>query len=65
VNLVLLGALSGGISSDIDPARLADYKRYSALQRTGTSAEAARAICRLLFDNRWMTGSVLPLTGGL
>ncbi|MDC3957328.1 SDR family NAD(P)-dependent oxidoreductase [Polyangium jinanense] len=65
VNLVLLGALGGGISESLDPARLADYKRYSALQRVGTPVEAARAITRLALHNRWMTGSVLPITGGL
>ncbi len=65
VNLVLLGALGGGISEGLDPARLADYKRYSALQRVGTPGEAARAITRLLLENRWMTGSILPITGGL
>nr|WP_153824770.1 SDR family oxidoreductase [Polyangium spumosum] len=65
LNLVLLGALGGGISAGLDPARLADYKRYSALQRTGAPAEAARAITRLALHNRWMTGSVLPITGGL
>ena len=65
VNLVLLGALDGGISADIDPSRLADYKRYSAKQRVGTSVEAARAITRLLLSNTWMTGSVLPVTGGV
>jgi len=65
VNLVLLGALGGGISEGLDPARLADYKRYSALQRVGTPVEAARAITRLALHNRWMTGSVLPITGGL
>jgi len=65
VNLVLLGALGGGIAADIDPARLADYKKYSALGRMGTAAEVARGITRLLLTNAWMTGSVLPLTGGL
>jgi 3-oxoacyl-[acyl-carrier protein] reductase len=65
VNLVLLGALDGGIAAHIDPKRLADYKRYSALGRAGTSVEAARAITRLLLSNTWMTGSVFPVTGGL
>ncbi|MDI1482420.1 SDR family oxidoreductase [Polyangium sp. y55x31] len=65
VNLVLLGALGGGISESLDPARLADYKRYSAFQRVGTPVEAARAITRLALHNRWMTGSILPITGGL
>jgi 3-oxoacyl-[acyl-carrier protein] reductase len=65
VNLVLLGVLEGGVAKDLDPARLADYKKYSAFQRVGTAAEATRAIVRLALDNRWMTGSVLPVTGGI
>lgn len=65
VNLVLLGALDGGIAADLEPSRLADYRRYSAMQRVGTSVEAARAVRRLVLSNRWMTGSIFPVTGGL
>ncbi|UQA59188.1 SDR family NAD(P)-dependent oxidoreductase [Polyangium aurulentum] len=65
VNLCLLGALGGGISSAIDPSRLADYKKFSAFGRVGSPVEAARAIVRLALHNRWMTGSILPVTGGL
>lgn len=65
VNLVLLGALSGGIAADLEPSRLADYRRYSAMQRTGEALEIGRAVRQLVLSNRWMTGSVLPVTGGL
>jgi NAD(P)-dependent dehydrogenase (short-subunit alcohol dehydrogenase family) len=65
INLVLLGLLAGGISAEVDPARRADYERFSALSRVGTSTEVATAIVRLALTNRWMTGSILPLTGGL
>jgi 3-oxoacyl-[acyl-carrier protein] reductase len=65
INLVLLGLLNGGISAEIDAARLADYQRFSAFMRVGTSAEVAKAIVHLALTNRWMTGSILPLTGGL
>lgn len=65
INLVLLGLLDGGISAQIDPAQLAEYQRFSAFSRTGTSAEVAKAIVHLALTNRWMTGSILPLTGGL
>jgi cyclic-di-GMP-binding biofilm dispersal mediator protein len=65
VNLVLLGLLDGGISTGIDPVQLADVQRFSAFSRRGTSVEAARAIVRLALTNRWMTGSILPVTGGL
>ncbi len=65
VNLVLLGLLDGGISAEIDPRQRADYQRFSAFSRVGTSTEVAQAIVRLALTNRWMTGSILPLTGGL
>lgn len=65
INLVLLGLLDGGISAEIDSARRADYQKFSAFSRVGTSAEIARAVVRLALANRWMTGSILPLTGGL
>lgn len=65
INVALLGLLNGGISEGIIPARKADYERYSALSRVGSSAEVATAIVRLALTNRWMTGSILPLTGGL
>jgi 3-oxoacyl-[acyl-carrier protein] reductase len=65
INLVLLGLLDGGISAEIDAARRSDYQKFSAFSRVGTSAEVANAIVRLALTNRWMTGSILPLTGGL
>jgi 3-oxoacyl-[acyl-carrier protein] reductase len=65
VNVAVLGPLGGGLSASLPPSRLADYKKFSALQREGTAVEAARAIVRLLLGNRWMTGSILPITGGL
>jgi len=65
INLVLLGVLDGGISREIAPAQRSDYERFSALSRVGTSVEAARAIVRLALMNRWMTGSILSVTGGL
>ncbi len=65
INLTLLGLLNGGISASLDPARRAEYERYAAFTRIGTSEEVAAAIVRLALENRWMTGSILPLTGGL
>lgn len=65
INVALLGLLDGGISAGIDPERLADYQRFSAFSRVGTSVEVAKAIVRLALTNRWMTGSVLSVTGGL
>ncbi len=65
INLVLVGALGGGIAADIEPERLAEYRRYSAKQRVGEALEVAAAVSRLVLSNRWMTGSVFPVTGGL
>jgi 3-oxoacyl-[acyl-carrier protein] reductase len=65
INLVVLGLLAGGISADLDATRRADYERFSAFSRVGTATEAARAIVRFALTNQWMTGSIVPLTGGL
>jgi 3-oxoacyl-[acyl-carrier protein] reductase len=65
INLVVLGLLAGGISSDLDPSRRAEYEKFSAFSRMGTSIEAARAVVRFALTNQWMTGSIVPLTGGL
>lgn len=65
INLALLGLLEGGISADLDASRRAEYQRYAAMGRVGTSDEVSAAIVRLALGNRWMTGSMLPLTGGL
>jgi len=65
VNVVLLGLLDGGISEGINPVQRANYERFSAMSRVGSSVEVAAAIVRLALTNRWMTGSILPLTGGL
>jgi 3-oxoacyl-[acyl-carrier protein] reductase len=65
MNVALLGLLSGGISASLDAGRRAEYERYAAFARVGTSEEVSAAIVRLALENRWMTGSILPLTGGL
>jgi 3-oxoacyl-[acyl-carrier protein] reductase len=65
VNAVVSGVLQGGIARHLDPRLLADYKKYSAMGRTGTADEVARAVVRLALDNRFMTGAVLPVTGGI
>ena len=49
----------------MEEALLADYRRFSALRRTGTPAEVARAVAWLALDNRYMTGRVIPVNGGL
>jgi len=65
VNMVALGVLERGISRDLDPRLLADYRSFSALRRVGTPAEAARAILWLALENRYMSGQVLAVNGGI
>jgi 3-oxoacyl-[acyl-carrier protein] reductase len=65
VNMVALGPLETGISDGLSPRLMDDYKKYSALQRRGTPVEAARAIAWLALENRYMSGKVLPVNGGI
>ncbi len=65
VNLAVVGVLDGGISHALDPALRDSYKRYSALGRTGTCVEAARALRWLALENTYLNGAQFPLTGGL
>jgi 3-oxoacyl-[acyl-carrier protein] reductase len=64
-NLLALGILDAGLSGGMDEALLADYRRFSALRRTGTPAEVARVVAWLALDNRYITGRVIPVNGGL
>jgi NAD(P)-dependent dehydrogenase (short-subunit alcohol dehydrogenase family) len=65
VNLVVLGVLDGGVSAQLEPKLLADYKKFTALGRTGTAAEAARAVLWLALENTLMSGATLTVSGGL
>jgi 3-oxoacyl-[acyl-carrier protein] reductase len=65
VNMVALGLLDEGLSREIAPKLVLDYKNFSALRRVGTPAEAARAILWLALENTYMNGEVLPVNGGL
>lgn len=65
VNMVALGLLEGGLSREISPKLVADYKNFSALRRAGTPDEAARAILWLALENTYINGEVLPVNGGL
>jgi 3-oxoacyl-[acyl-carrier protein] reductase len=65
INMIALGVLDGGISKTLSGKLVADYKSFSALRRTGTAAEAARAIAWLALENTWMTGKVVPVNGGI
>jgi NAD(P)-dependent dehydrogenase (short-subunit alcohol dehydrogenase family) len=65
VNAVALGVLDAGLSRDLPEKARADYLRLSALRRIGTVKEAARAIVWLAIHNRYMSGKVLAVNGGI
>lgn len=65
VNLAVAGVLEGGISHALEPALRDAYRRYAALGRTGTCAEAARALRWLALENTYLHGAQFPITGGL
>ncbi len=65
VNLATIGVLDGGIASHLMPALRDSYRRYAALGRTGTCAEAARALRWLALENTYLNGAQFPITGGL
>ncbi|MES2299583.1 MAG: SDR family oxidoreductase [Pseudomonadota bacterium] len=65
VNLAAVGVLDGGISAHLTPALREQYRRYAALGRAGTCAEAARALRWMALENTYMNGSRISLTGGL
>lgn len=65
VNLAVVGVLDGGIAAALDPKLRESYRRYSALGRTGTCAEAARGLRWLALENTYLNGAQFPLTGGL
>jgi NAD(P)-dependent dehydrogenase (short-subunit alcohol dehydrogenase family) len=65
INLVALGVLDAGLSRELSPELLEDYKQFSALRRLGTPREAARAVLWLALHNRYMNGKVLAVNGGI
>jgi 3-oxoacyl-[acyl-carrier protein] reductase len=65
VNLVTGGLTSAGIARSIDPARVADYERFSALRRLGSTDEIAAPIAWLALDNTYVSGKVFPANGGI
>jgi 3-oxoacyl-[acyl-carrier protein] reductase len=65
INLVALGVLEGGISRELSPKLLEDYKHFSAMRRVGSPQEAAKAILWVALQNTYMTGRIIPVNGGL
>jgi 3-oxoacyl-[acyl-carrier protein] reductase len=64
-NVVSLGMLEEGLSREVDPKLMADYKSFSALRRLGTPAEAAKAILWLALENTYVNGRVVAVNGGI
>ena len=64
-NFVALGPLEGGISRDLPPKLLADYRAFSALRRVAAPAEVARFLAWLSLENTFVSGKSIPLNGGL
>jgi 3-oxoacyl-[acyl-carrier protein] reductase len=65
VNMVALGVLDSGLSRELNPKLVADYKTFSALRRVGTPTEAAKAILWFALENTYMNGKVLSVNGGI
>ena len=65
VNLAVFGILDGGISANLAPRLHTSYQRHAAMGRTGTCAEAAKALRWLALENTYMNGAQLPISGGL
>lgn len=65
VNLLAIGVLEGGISRELSPKLLDDYKHFSAMRRIGSPQEVARAVLWVALQNTYMTGRVIPVNGGL
>jgi 3-oxoacyl-[acyl-carrier protein] reductase len=65
INAVQVGPLQDGVARDLPLPLLADFERLSAIGRVGTAEELARAIVFVALENRYMTGQVFPVHGGL
>ena len=62
---VAVGPLTAGLSEGLDGQLLRDFERLSALRRRGDPAEVARAVTWLVTRNRWLTGQIIPINGGI
>jgi 3-oxoacyl-[acyl-carrier protein] reductase len=65
INVVSLGLLEEGLSREVDPKLVADYRNFSALRRLGQPAEVAKAILWLALENTYMNGRVVAVNGGI
>jgi 3-oxoacyl-[acyl-carrier protein] reductase len=65
VNAVQVGPLEDGVARDLPLPLLDDFERLSAIGRAGRADDIARAVTFLALENRYMTGQVFPVQGGL
>ncbi len=65
INLVALGPLDGGLSTQLAARRRKDYETFSALRRPGRAEEAAKVITWLALENSYIQGKVVSANGGI
>lgn len=65
VNLVALGPLDGGLSTNLTARRRKDFETFSALRRPGKADEAAKVIVWLALENTYVQGKVISANGGI
>jgi len=65
INLVALGPLDGGLSTNLTARRRKDYETFSALRRPGTADEVAKLIAWLALENTYIQGKVVSANGGI
>ena len=64
-NVLALGPLEQGLSRELAPEIIQDFLTFSALRRLGAPGEVARAVRWLALENRYLSGKVIPVNGGL
>jgi 3-oxoacyl-[acyl-carrier protein] reductase len=64
-NAVQVGPLLDGVARELPVPLLDDFERLSAIGRAGTAEDVARAIAFVALENRYMTGQIFPVQGGL
>lgn len=65
VNLLALGPLEAGLSRELDPRLIENFKTFSALRRLGRPAEVARVVRWLALENSYLSGKTIPVNGGI
>lgn len=65
VNLITLGLLTQGLSTQLDPKLRAHFSAHCALGRCAGAEEIARAVEWLALHNTYISGKVIPVNGGI